>query len=80
MKRKTAKLFDRIQVAHNKDFAALYRHKNYQKYLQDQVVKNTAELLQSVKKEFKKVAFVGSNPETFLKYIPSSIDDLLNNS
>jgi hypothetical protein len=73
MRRKTAKLFDRIQVAHNKDFASLYRHKNYQKYLHDLVVKNTAELLQSVKKEFKSVAFVGSNPEAFLNYLPSSI-------
>jgi hypothetical protein len=75
MKRKTAKLFDRIQVAHNKDFSALYRHKNYQKYLHEQVVKNTSELLGSVRKEFKTVAFVGSNPEALLKYMPSSMVD-----
>ena len=72
MRKNLPKFFDRIKVIHNKDFASTVRHLDYQKHLHREAVKNSSELLYAVRKEFKQVAFVGSNPDAFVENLPQS--------
>ena len=72
MKKNVPKFFDRIKLTWNKDFASNYRGTNLQQDIVDYSTTTLCEQLSAVKKNFENVAYIGSNPETFLRLMPES--------
>jgi len=71
MKRTFPKFFDRLKLIKNKDYASQFRGSSYQKELFDYSTITMCDHLSAIKKQFKNIAFMGYNPETFLRNIPS---------
>ena len=72
MRKTTSKFFDRIKLSKNKDYASQFRGSSYQKLLFDFSAENICDHISAIKKQFKNVAYIGFNPETFLRNLPSS--------
>ena len=72
MKRAIPKFFDRIKLAHNKEYASAFRGTDAQKDLFDFTTVSICEQMSAIKKEFNNIAYVGPNPDVFLLNMPSS--------
>jgi hypothetical protein len=67
------RVFDNEVYKYNKDFSSKFREDPEYQFLYDNNLINLLNLMFIIKKTFEKIVFIGPNPDTFLRKIPSSI-------